>query len=475
MPLRAPPASLAVVFVLALAGGSIGVPEAPRLFGGLFGTGLALADDDDGGSDDSGSDDSDSSDDSDPSGPDDGVDDDDVDDDGVIQGDRRAGGSGRSDRGSRRVTVSAGVARVDRQVPRQIVALGLDDAAIAELTATGYSVRDRGTVSIAGADMVKLTIPRGVTLEAARARVASAAPGAAVDLNHFYRPDGADAEPCGSDNCLARNVVGWPQGGAMPGTCAAPTRIGLIDTAINSGHLAFVGAKVETIRLEAGNLPDSGRQHGTAVAALLVGSAEGRTPGLVPGGELIAVDAFHRGAGDDDRSAVYDLVRAIDLLAARGVKVINMSLTGPPNLLLKQAIERAAARGIVLVAAAGNDGPRAAPLYPAAYDVVIAVTAIDRAKNPYRRAGAGEHIDIAAPGVQVWTAASIKGAQPKTGTSFAAPFVTAAVAILKAANPALGAEEVEALLRQNAEDLGAPGKDPIYGWGLLNGRAICQG
>lgn len=259
----------------------------------------------------------------------------------------------------------------------------------------------------------------------------------------------------------------------MPGRCAVPTRIGLIDTAINSGHLAFVGAKVETIRLEAGNLPDSGRQHGTAVAALLVGSAESRTPGLVPGGELIAVDAFHRGAGNDDRSAVYELVRAIDLLAARGVKVINMSLTGPPNLLLKQAIERAAARGIVLVAAAGNDGPRAAPLYPGGYDGVIAVTAIDRSKNPYRRAGAGDHVDIAAPGVQVWTAASIKGAQSKTGTSFAAPFVTAAAAMMLAANPELKAADVEGLLQQSAEDLGKPGKDPVFGWGLLNARAIC--
>lgn len=79
-----------------------------------------------------------------------------------------------------------------------------------------------------------------------------------------------------------------------------------------------------------------------------------------------------------------------------------------------------------------------------------------------------------APGVQVWTAASVKGASSKTGTSFAAPFVTAAVAMIKAANPQLKADEVKTLLRQGAEDLGKPGKDPVFGWGLLNARTICQ-
>lgn len=359
--------------------------------------------------------------------------------------------------------------------PREIVALGLNDAALETLLAEGYAVRERIAVTLdGGSTLVKLGIPGGVTLQAARSRAVELAPGAEVDFNHYYRPDQAGNERCGADVCLARQVVGWPAADAFAGRCTAPARIGLIDTAVNADHLAFAGGRIETIRLGQDDLPASGRQHGTAVAALLVGSAESRTPGLVPGGELIAVDAFHRGDGSDDRSEVYDLVRAIDLLASRGVQVINMSLTGPANPLLERTVAKAAERDIVMVAAAGNDGPRAAPLYPAAYDGVIAVTAIDRAKNPYRRAGSGHHIDIAAPGVQVWTAASVKGAQPKTGTSFAAPFVTAAAAILKASNPALGAEEVEALLRQSAEDLGAPGKDPVYGWGLLNGRAICQ-
>ena len=205
-----------------------------------------------------------------------------------------------------------------------------------------------------------------------------------------------------------------------------------------------------------------------------MGSATSRTPGLIPGGKLIAVDAFHRAGRQDDRSAAFDLARALDLLVGRQVQVINLSLAGPPNLLLEQAVKKAGERGIIMVAAAGNDGPRAEPAYPAAYEEVIAVTATDRRKRPYRRAGRGEHIDFAAPGVAVWTAASVSGARPKTGTSFAAPFVTAAVAMMKASEADLAPELLRDRLTGHAEDLGEPGKDPVFGWGLLNARAICK-
>jgi subtilisin family serine protease len=452
MKLKRPSGSLALVFAVALGGATFGASVVTPMRGEVFGGGIALADDDD---DDGGGSRSESRDSSSP---------------GTGKGRNLSDLFGKPE--PRRKVVRTAPALV-REAPREIVAIGLDQASITRLTAAGYGISDRADVPLVGAEIVKLTVPNGTTLEAARAEVAATAPDAVVDFNHFYRPDQDRAEACGAEQCLARHVVGWPEASDMPDRCTASTRIGLIDTAINEEHLAFAGGRIETIRLAAGDLPESGRQHGTAVAALLVGSAESRTPGLVPGGELVAVDAFQRN-GNDDRSAVYDLVRAINLLAGKGVLVINMSLTGPANLLLERTVEAAAMRDIVLVAAAGNGGPRAAPLYPGAYEPVIAVTAIDRRKNPYRRAGAGDHIDIAAPGVQVWTAASVKGASSKTGTSFAAPFVTAAVAMVKAANPELKAGEVETLLRQGAEDLGKPGKDPVFGWGLLNARTICR-
>jgi subtilisin family serine protease len=158
------------------------------------------------------------------------------------------------------------------------------------------------------------------------------------------------------------------------------------------------------------------------------------------------------------------------------VRVINLSLAGPPNAVLSRTVaELQDQLEIVLVAAAGNAGPQAEPLYPAAYDGVIAVTAIDRSGEVYRRAGRGAHIDLAAPGVDVWTAASISGGRPKTGTSYAAPFVTAAAVLVLEETPAMIPVEVAETLTAQASNLGPAGWDEVYGYGLLQLGGICAG
>lgn len=350
-------------------------------------------------------------------------------------------------------------------VSAEIVALVPDGVTIAPLEESGFRILERAPLPLAGGDLVLLAPPPGLPLDMARDRALAAIPGAVVDLNHFYAPE-ADGP------ALMREVVNWPAPPLL--TCAPPERpIGLIDTAINADHAAFRGAKLELVRLSRDQVQASGQQHGTAVAALLIGGAEGPVPGLLPGARLIAVDAFQRSNGDHDRATTHDLIRAIDLLAIRRVSVINMSLAGPANRLLELVIARAAAQGIVLVAAAGNDGPAAAPLYPAAHPETLAVTAVDRSRQPYRRAARGAHIDLAAPGVEVWVAAAIQGARAKSGTSFAAPFVTAAVALLNATRHDLTPAGIAALLAHSAEDLGAPGKDEVFGWGLLRGDGLC--
>ncbi len=341
------------------------------------------------------------------------------------------------------------------------------------MTATGFEVLERNTMASFNGEVIKLRTPQGLTLEAARQQARAAAPQAVIDFNHYFRPEQHPDAPCVTSDCLARDVIGWPSAQTGPSNCAAGVRIGLVDTAINPDHLAFEARNIEIVRLVEEELPESGRQHGTAVAALLVGSASSRTPGLIPGGMLIAVDAFHRGERQDDRSAAFDLARALDLLTRRQVQVINLSLAGPPNLLLEQAVIKAGERGIIMVAAAGNDGPKAEPVYPAAYEEVIAVTATDRRKRPYSAPDAGS-ISTSRPWCGRLDSSFVSGARPKTGTSFAAPFVTAAVAMMKASEPDLAPEMIHSRLSGHAEDLGDPGKDPVFGWGLLNARAICK-
>lgn len=363
------------------------------------------------------------------------------------------------------------------RAPNEIVAIGLSEASIADLTQDGFVVDDRTPITLTGGELVRLTIPQGMTLSAARQAVTDAAPAASVDFNHFYQPEQQDGSICTGHGCtLIRHIAGWPLQTTSSGmtSCASPEPIGLIDTAINEKHASLADARIEVVRLSGDTVPQSAEQHGTAVAALLVGTPGSRAPGLVPAAQLVAVDAFQRYRKSADIADIHDLVRALDLLATRGIRVINLSLSGPHNLLFEQAVRAAIEKGTILVAAAGNEGPKAKPVYPAAYPDVIAVTAVDSQMKPYRRAVRGDHIDIAAPGVGVWTAASISGGRQKSGTSFAAPFVTAAASLMLGANPQMRPKEVAEEMARMASDMGEPGKDAIFGWGLLNVRTLCQ-
>src|SRR5690606_7888972 len=130
------------------------------------------------------------------------------------------------------------------------------------------------------------------------------------------------------------------------------------------------------------------------------------------------------------------ILQALDWLIAQEVGVINMSLTGPANRLLEQGINAAISRGKVIVAAAGNHGPHGPPVYPAAYPGVITATAVSSNRSIYRWANQGDHIDFASIGVSVSTARADGSFGQESGTSMAAPVVTAFVACAMAAGTA---------------------------------------
>ena len=350
----------------------------------------------------------------------------------------------------------------------EVLARGLSDADLAALQAEGFALLQSRVLS-GGDSLARLLKPTSLTMDQARDRVRDLATGASADFNHFYRSEQAGAGTrCDTADCLARDMIGWPAG--LSG-CAALPRIGMVDTGLNAGHAALSDAKIRVHRIDT-QAPPSDLLHGTAVAALLVGDGDSRSPGLVPGAELIAVDAFQKVA-QDQRADAFALIEALDYLTAQDVRIVNLSLAGPPNAALARQLVQMAAEDILMIAAAGNGGPRAAPAYPAAYDPVLAVTAVDRRGQVYRRANRGEHIDLAAPGVNVWTAASIRGARTKTGTSFAAPFVTAAAALIWQRDPSMTAADLRDRLRDAARDLGPDGRDAIFGAGLIAAPPPC--
>ncbi|MDO5646607.1 S8 family serine peptidase [Paracoccus sp. (in: a-proteobacteria)] len=344
----------------------------------------------------------------------------------------------------------------------EILTRGLTPDGLAGLVADGFTTL-RETTLRDGQVLHRLQKPASLTMDQARQRVQDA--GARADFNHYYR--GEQGIDCRGADCPARAMIDWPR----DTSCGSPPRVGMIDTALNAGHAALTDAALTIHRLDTDAAP-SAAMHGTAVAALLVGAADTRSPGLMPHLPLLAVDAFHRD-NTDERADAFALIAGLDWLAGQDVRIINLSLSGPDNDLLAQKVETLEQAGVLLVAAAGNGGPRAEPAFPAAYDSVLAVTAVDRREQVYRRAGRGAHIDLAAPGVDVWTAASVSGARTKTGTSFAAPFVTAAAAMLLQNEPGLNAAELRDRLRGSARDLGAAGHDDVFGHGLLTPPTGC--
>ena len=351
-----------------------------------------------------------------------------------------------------------------RARPEMVVLLAPGQSA-EPLRQAGYGVLAQRSNATLAREALRLRLPPGRNPAQARAEIARLLPGALAEPNALYRPD---ALTCEGDDCAAQRLIGW-----QPADRTARPRIGMIDTGVNPDHPALRGQDLEVNQIELDGRDAAGRMHGTAVAALLIGRPEGRAPGLLPAARLIAVEAFHSRA-DGAAADAFSLLGALDILIQARVQVINMSFSGPRNPVLRQIVQSARDAGIGLVASAGNGGPGAAPAFPAAWPEVIAVTAVDAERRPYRQAARGEHVALAAPGVNLWTAASVEGGRLRSGTSYAAPFVSAAMAI-GMARDGLSAAEARRRLFTCAADLGDAGRDPVFGHGLVVSPSDCAG
>ena len=352
------------------------------------------------------------------------------------------------------------------QEPDEVLAIAatLGDATTLaqQLTGLGYAVRSLQELPALGFTLLRLGLPGGLDVPGALTALRQAFPATLFDANTLYEPDAA-AAAAGEPRHYAKALIGWPENG--PG-CAAPASLGLIDTAVDRQHSALAGRAVTDRSFIAAGVPPAPPDHGTAVAALLVGAPDSPAAGLLPAARLYAAAIF---ALREDRvvGTTDAIARAVDWLGQQGVRVVNLSLSGPGNQVMRLTVERAHAGGMLLVAAAGNEGPNAAPVFPAGYPTVVAVTAVDASLQPYGNANRGGYIDLAAPGVDVWSARQGDGGRYNTGTSFAAPFVSAAAALILVRSPDAAPDSVRRQLQEGSRDLGTPGRDSTFGWGLL--------
>jgi type VII secretion-associated serine protease mycosin len=303
--------------------------------------------------------------------------------------------------------------------------------------------------------------------------------------------------PCGQAETLPLATPDWPLTRlrpdlAWPLSRGAGVTVAVIDSGVSADHPALAGkvlpgrdlvveSKESTVPV--GSTPGQCDEvgHGTVVAGIIAGreqiSAGYTFSGIAPDATILPIRVLRDLQPSQDAAMGTRLATAVTWAVQQGAKVINMSLTTGPSLQLQDAIDQALASGVVVVAAAGNDGAQATqPVsYPAAYDGVMAVAGVDDKDQHVSSSTVGNYVDIAAPGVRISGPAPEGGGYdyaPDGGTSFATAFVSGVAALVRAHEPTISAAQVVERITSTA-DHPAQGRNAQVGYGVVNpARAV---
>jgi len=289
----------------------------------------------------------------------------------------------------------------------------------------------------------------------------------------FFKPRSKPTQP---EQTVPWGVAKVEGPAAWPASYGTGVKVAVVDTGIDNNHPDLVDNIAGGYNsISPRRTWDDDNGHGTHVAGTIaaVDNAIG-VVGVSPKARLYAVKVLdRRGYG-----YLSDIIEGLDWAISNKVQVVNLSLGGSGNETFHQAIQRTVAAGVVVVAAAGNSG--GAVIYPAAYEEVMAVSAIDQSDTITSWSSRGPEVDLAAPGLGInstWNDGFYKEA---SGTSMATPHVSGAAALVLAlpvssswdadADGQWQPAEVQAALEGTATDLGDAGKDTLYGAGLVNAK-----
>lgn len=327
----------------------------------------------------------------------------------------------------------------------EFVGLDLTESDISRLREKGFDIVSNERLASVGSTLQLLRGPPQLSDSSALDFLNSSGDPGEIGFNHLF------------DSSAVQTSVARDK--AIPDRTACGCDIGLIDTGVAANLALF--RHVTLIQHVFNGTTTAPRLHGTAVSHLVAGTH--RNPAHPT--TIYVADIFSGPRATSGSS--HALILALDWLASQGIAVINISLAGPHNPAVAATIAKLTGRGIVVVAAAGNDGPAAPPVFPSAYAGVIAVTAVDEADRVYRYANRGQQVDFAARGVSIRSIDSKGRATNASGTSFASPVIAARLAQELRRPDAATAARVIRKLEVSARDLGAPGRDPIFGVGLI--------
>lgn len=322
---------------------------------------------------------------------------------------------------------------------RELIGVNLGDQDQRILNDLGFRLFRLSRLSAIGLDVYLLRIPEGILTKDALGKLQEAGVGGFLDFNTVFLPAGrgnaADTE--------AKNSIAKPQA----------WRVGIVDTGVLETHKALKRNVIQQRNFGRGR-EATPRDHGTAVASILASHGAA---------SLLVADVFSGPILFADAEAI---ALALNWMAESGVGVINMSLAGPESPLLEFAVKRLTEAGHGVVAAVGNNGAGGEGLYPASYDSVLGVTAVNEKFEIFKHAHQGSAVDYAAIGVKL-KAASLRGRKRYSGTSFAAPAVAAFLAARHSAPDAANLQAALDALNNSVQDYGSPGRDPVFGIGIL--------
>ena len=375
--------------------------------------------------------------------------------------DRGVRKGGDKDKAARGTTLSASLN--SRAIANEIVAEidGALSEAQADALARRHGLRRVGSQSfpLIGATIGLFRITGGKTVEAASREFALESSVRSVQPNFRYvlqdqNPELSEGDP--AQYALAK--LRLPQAHTL--AHGVNVTIAVIDSGIDLKHPEFSGATITSF--DALGSTEGPHPHGTGVAGAIV--SHGRLMGSAPAAQILTIRAFGA-SGKGAESNSYVILKGLDFAAAHGARIVNMSFAGPKDALVGRGLTALAARNILMIAAAGNAGPKSPPLYPGADANVVAVSATDAQDKLFAASNRGAYVALAAPGVDIFLPAPDGQYQITSGTSFSAAYVSGLAALILERNPDLKPEDVRAILTKTARDLGPPGRDDQFGAG----------
>jgi len=345
----------------------------------------------------------------------------------------------------------------------EVVVVDPPSGFVEKVRTNGFYVIEQTRLDNLGIEIIRLSTPSGMDVKEAIRVLAKQFPGVTVDANTRFDPS------AGREDANARIMGGWQ---SLAPDCGKNLVLGMIDSGIDLNHPALKGQKIEYREFYKPDRRPAPPDHGTGVAAMLVGRAE--WGGLVPGAQLYAANMFELNEEGKKVGSAIGLIKSMDWMASKKVDAVNMSVAGGDNKVVRKALDIAKKQNLLLIAAVGNWGRSDKPAYPAAYGEVIAVTALKGGELIYSHANTGNYVDFAAPGVGIWVATPGGGGEIQSGTSYATPFITAIAAVLRKSGRAESPAAFKQLLTKVTKDLGKPGKDEVFGTGAVRAKPTCS-